>query len=70
MEKKAITAQKAPEALGPYCHAVMAGETLYISGQLGINPESGELLQGLENQVSQSFDNLAAILDAAGVYKA
>jgi 2-iminobutanoate/2-iminopropanoate deaminase len=69
MEKKVITAQNAPAALGPYCHAVMAGETLYISGQLGINPESGELLQGLENQVSQSFDNLAAILDAAGMKK-
>ncbi|WKY43594.1 Rid family detoxifying hydrolase [Eubacteriaceae bacterium ES2] len=65
MEKKAITAQNAPAALGPYSHAVMAGNTLYISGQLGINPNSGELLEGLEKQVEQGLDNLKAILEAA-----
>ncbi|MDK2942788.1 MAG: 2-iminobutanoate/2-iminopropanoate deaminase [Acetobacterium sp.] len=69
MEKKVITAQNAPAALGPYSHGVMAGETLYISGQLGINPGSGELLEGLENQVRQGLDNLAAILEAAGMQK-
>ena len=44
MKKSVITAQKAPAAVGPYSHAVMAGDVLFTSGQLGLDPVSGELI--------------------------
>jgi len=64
---KTITAVNAPAAVGPYCHAKLAGNTLYTSGQLGLVPATGELPQGVEAQARQALDNLAAILDAAGM---
>ena len=62
-----ITAPNAPAAVGPYCHAKLAGNTLYTSGQLGLIPATGELPQGVEAQVSQALDNLSAVLAAAGM---
>lgn len=62
-----ITAQNAPAAVGPYCHAKLAGNTLYTSGQLGLIPATGELPQGVEAQATQALENLKAVLDAAGM---
>ena len=62
-----ITAPNAPAAVGPYCHAKLAGNTLSTSGQLGLIPATGELPQGVEAQASQALDNLSAVLAAAGM---
>ena len=62
-----ITAPNAPAAVGPYCHAKLAGNTLYPSGQLGLIPATGELPQGVEAQATQALDNLSAVLAAAGM---
>ena len=64
---KTITAQNAPAAVGPYCHAKQTGNTLYTSGQLGLIPATGELPQGVEAQATQALDNLKAVLAAAGM---
>ena len=64
---KTITAENAPAAVGPYCHAKLAGNTLYTSGQLGLIPATGELPQGVEAQAAQALDNLKAVLEAAGM---
>lgn len=64
---KTITAANAPAAVGPYCHAKLAGSTLYTSGQLGLNPATGELPDGVEAQATQALDNLKAVLAAAGM---
>lgn len=64
---KTITAQNAPAAVGPYCHAKLAGDTLYTSGQLGLIPATGELPEGVEAQASQALDNLKEVLSAAGM---
>ena len=62
-----ITAQNAPAAVGPYCHAKLCGNTLYTSGQLGLVPATGQLPQGVEAQATQALDNLQAVLAAAGM---
>ena len=62
-----ITAPKAPAAVGPYCHAKLAGNTLYTSGQLGLSPAAGKLPEGVEAQAAQALDNLGAVLEAAGM---
>ena len=64
---KTITAENAPAAVGPYCHAKLAGNTLYTSGQLGLVPATGELPQGVEAQAAQALENLGAVLSAAGM---
>ena len=64
---KTITAQNAPAAVGPYCHARLAGNTLYTSGQLGLIPATGRLAQGVEAQAAQALENLKAVLVAAGM---
>lgn len=66
MNKEAIVSSKAPAALGPYSSAVKAGETLYLSGQLGIDPASGALREGVEAQARQAMENIAAVLADAG----
>ncbi len=55
MTRETITAAKAPAAVGPYVHAVRAGETLYTSGQLGLIPETGTLPEGIEAQTKQAL---------------
>lgn len=65
MIKKAINSTKAPAAVGPYSHSYLVGETLYVSGQLGLDPVSGELAEGVKAQARQALKNLTAILDAA-----
>ena len=64
---KTINAENAPAAVGPYCHAKLAGNTLYTSGQLGLVPSTGELPQGVEAQAVQALENLKAVLAAAGM---
>ena len=64
---KTITAANAPAAVGPYCHAKLAGNTLYTSGQLGLIPATGVLPEGVEAQAAQALDNLTAVLAAAGM---
>ena len=67
MNKKVINANNAPAAVGPYVHAVMAGDLLYTSGQLGIDPATGEMPEGVEAQAHLSLKNLGAILTEAGL---
>ncbi|PKM59014.1 MAG: reactive intermediate/imine deaminase [Firmicutes bacterium HGW-Firmicutes-4] len=66
MNKKAIIADKAPAAVGPYSHAYLVGDTLYTSGQLGLIPETGELAEGVAEQAKRGLENLNAVLEAAG----
>jgi 2-iminobutanoate/2-iminopropanoate deaminase len=65
--RQPVTASGAPAAVGPYVHAVMAGGLLFCSGQIGIDPRSGELV-GLTagEQAGRCLENLAAVCDAAG----
>jgi len=65
--KKIINTSKAPSAVGPYSQAVEINGTLYISGQLPINPETGKLVEGdIAVQTEQVFRNITAILENAG----
>lgn len=67
MSKTVINADKAPAAVGPYSHANAAGDTIYISGQLGLDPETGVLAEGVEAQAETGFNNLKTILAEAGI---
>lgn len=64
---KIISAKNAPAAVGPYSHAVLAGNTLYTSGQLGLDPASGELVDGVEAQARRALESLKAVLETAGM---
>jgi reactive intermediate/imine deaminase len=66
MTKQAITSPDAPAALGPYSQAIRAGNTVYLSGQLGLDPKTGNLVEGVEAQTHQVFKNLRAVALAAG----
>ncbi len=68
MEKKIIITSEAPAPIGPYNQAVFAGDTLYISGQIPIDPATGELNNGsLQDETHQCMKNLEAVLAAAGL---
>lgn len=67
--KKIIATSEAPAAVGPYSQAVEAGGTLYISGQLPIDPSTKAMPDGIQAQTKQSLRNIAAILEAAGYTK-
>ncbi|MEG1607701.1 MAG: RidA family protein [Mucinivorans sp.] len=67
--KRIINSKNAPAAVGPYCQAVEAAGTLYISGQLPINPATGTVPQGVEAQSEQCLRNIEAILTEAGYSK-
>jgi len=64
--KQIIQTPKAPAAIGTYSQAVKVGETVYLSGQIGLDPSSMELVEGIEAQVRRVFDNLTAVTEAAG----
>ena len=67
MEMKTIQTDKAPAAIGPYSQAVSAGPFLFVSGQLGLIPETGEMAgPGLASQARQALTNLQNILEAGG----
>ncbi|WP_272148828.1 RidA family protein [Tenacibaculum aiptasiae] len=64
--KKIITTTKAPAPIGPYNQAVLSGNTLYTSGQIAINPETGELVQNsIEAETKQVMENMKEVLAAA-----
>lgn len=64
--KKIIFTEKAPKAIGPYSQAVEINGTLYISGQVPIIPETGNMPEGIKAQTEQVMKNIGAILEAAG----
>jgi reactive intermediate/imine deaminase len=66
MYHTAISTPNAPAAIGTYSQAVEAGGTVYLSGQIGLDPERGELAAGIDAQVEQVFLNLRAVAQAAG----
>ena len=66
MSKKAIHTDAAPAAIGPYSQAIRAGDTVYLSGQVGLDPATGNLREGTEAQTRQVFANLKAVAEAAG----
>jgi 2-iminobutanoate/2-iminopropanoate deaminase len=67
MSNAAIATDRAPAAIGPYSQAVRAGELVFTSGQIGLDPTTGELVKGgVEAETRRALDNLTAVLDAAG----
>jgi reactive intermediate/imine deaminase len=67
MTKQIIRTDAAPKAIGIYSQAVRAGDTVYVSGQIPLDPATGELVTGdIEAEIRRAFDNLAAIAKAAG----
>lgn len=68
MQIERITSDKAPKAIGSYSPAILAGGTLYCSGQLGMDPVSGELAPGARAQADRAILNLKAVLAAAGMH--
>ena len=66
MGKDAIQTSKAPAAIGPYSQAIRAGRTVYLSGQIGLDPATGNLREGLEAQIRQVIANLRAVAEASG----
>jgi reactive intermediate/imine deaminase len=66
MTKHVIHSTDAPAAIGPYSQAIRAGNTVYLSGQIGLDPKTGTMVEGLEAQAHQVFRNLRAIAAAAG----
>lgn len=66
MSKKIIATDQAPAAIGPYSQAVQAGNAVYLSGQIGLDPKSMEMAAGIDAQIDQVFANLKAVAGAAG----
>jgi len=66
MIKKIIHTDAAPKAIGVYSQAVRAGQTLYLSGQIGLDPASMKMVEGIEAQIMRVFENLKAVAQAAG----
>ena len=66
MSRIIVSTPNAPAAIGPYSQAVKAGNTVYLSGQIGLDPASGQMVEGFETQTVRVFDNLKAVAEAAG----
>lgn len=66
MTKTIITTDQAPAAIGTYSQAVRVGKTVYLSGQIGLDPTTMQLMEGIEAQIHRVFANLAAVAGAAG----
>ena len=67
MTRQAISTGNAPAALAAYSQAIRSGDMVFCAGQLGIDPGTGELADGIEAQAERALKNLAAVLDAAGM---
>ena len=66
MAKTIISTEDAPGAIGTYSQAVRVGDTVYLSGQIGLDPQSMQLVEGIEAQIHRVFSNLQAVARAAG----
>ena len=67
MEIQSIATRQAPAAIGPYTQALRVGDFVFVSGQIPLDPETGQIVEGrIEEQTRRVFANLAAILEAAG----
>ena len=66
MEKKVIATTNAPGAIGPYSQGITVGDFVFTSGQIPVNPATGEIPEGISAQAEQSCRNVAAVLEAAG----
>ena len=66
MTKTVISTPHAPSAIGTYSQAIRCGDTVYLSGQIGLDPQSMQLAEGIDAQVRRVFDNLKAVAEAAG----
>ncbi|HTQ74922.1 MAG TPA: RidA family protein [Burkholderiales bacterium] len=66
MTRSIVSTQNAPAAIGTYSQAVRAGDTLYLSGQIGLDPGTGRLVEGIDKQIHRVFENLKAVAEAAG----
>ena len=66
MSKTIISTTNAPAAIGTYSQAVKVGDTVYLSGQLGLDPASMQMVEGIDAQIVRVFDNLKAVAEAAG----
>ena len=64
--KTTIQTNKAPTAIGTYSQAVKVGNTVYLSGQIGLEPQTMDMVDGIEAQIHRVFDNLVAVTAAAG----
>jgi 2-iminobutanoate/2-iminopropanoate deaminase len=67
MERNTVSTDKAPSAIGPYSQGIAAGPWLFVSGQLGMNPQTGDLVgDDLAAQARQALENLKAVIEAGG----
>ncbi len=64
--KSIVATPNAPAAIGTYSQAVRAGDTVYLSGQVGIDPATMQMAEGIDAQIARVFDNLKAVVEAAG----
>jgi reactive intermediate/imine deaminase len=66
MSRQIITTAQAPAAIGTYSQAVRAGDTVYLSGQIGLDPATMQMVDGIDAQIVRVFENLQAVAGAAG----
>jgi len=66
MSKTIISTPNAPAAIGTYSQAVKMGDTVYLSGQIGLDPVTMQVVEGIEAQIARVFENLKAVAEAAG----
>ena len=66
MTKQAVQTREAPQAIGTYSQAIRAGSTIYLSGQIGLDPATMQLVDGIDEQIHRVFRNLQAVAAAAG----
>ena len=66
MSRRIIATASAPAAIGPYSQAVQAGNTVYLSGQIGLDPATMQMAEGIDAQIVRVFENLKAVAAAAG----
>ena len=68
MKKKVIQTEKAPKAIGPYSQAIQAGNLIFLSGQIPIDPETGELVKGeIRQQTTRVLENIKGIVESQGI---
>tara|TARA_B100000035_G_scaffold315362_1_gene335494 strand:+ start:24 stop:404 length:381 start_codon:yes stop_codon:yes gene_type:complete len=65
MTKEIISTENAPKAIGTYSQAVKKNNIVFLSGQIGLDPKTMELVDGIENQINQVFKNLLSVIEAA-----